>query len=134
MESTAQEVPTVPSAEARSIEAMKAQAANMTGWLKFLGIISIIQGALTALSIVGIIIAWLPIWMGVLLFQAGDRATRARNSADGSELAGMLEKLKLYFVIQGILVIVMLAFVILFFVFFSSVVFNGLHQLGNVSI
>jgi hypothetical protein len=41
------------------------------GWLKFLGVLSIIGGIVQALSIVGIIIAWLPIWMGVLMFQAG---------------------------------------------------------------
>ena len=41
------------------------------GWLKFLGVLSIISGVGTALSIVGIIFAWLPIWMGVLMFQAG---------------------------------------------------------------
>ena len=41
---------------------------NMTGWLKFLGIILIIAGGLYALTLVGIIIAWLPIWLGILIF------------------------------------------------------------------
>jgi hypothetical protein len=34
------------------------------GWLKFLGVLSFIGGIFQALSIVGIVIAWLPIWMG----------------------------------------------------------------------
>ena len=38
------------------------------GWMKFLGIVMVIAGIFTAITIVGIIIAWLPIWLGVLLF------------------------------------------------------------------
>jgi hypothetical protein len=40
------------------------------GWLKFLGVISIIQGVLTAFSIVGILICWIPIWLGILLLRS----------------------------------------------------------------
>jgi len=35
---------------------------DMNGWIKFLGIAAIILGGLYALTIVGIIIAWMPIW------------------------------------------------------------------------
>ena len=76
---------------------------NMNGWLKFLGIINIISGALTALSLVGIIIAWLPIWLGVLLIQAGNRASNAQIQNDPEELVPMMEKLRLYFILQGII-------------------------------
>ena len=34
---------------------------SMKGWLKFLGILTIIAGALQVLTIVGIVFAWLPI-------------------------------------------------------------------------
>ena len=40
---------------------------DAAGWMKLIGTLAIIQGVLLALTIVGLIIAWLPIWLGVLL-------------------------------------------------------------------
>jgi hypothetical protein len=90
---------------------------GMNGWLKFLGIINIISGALTALSVVGVIIAWLPIWLGILLLQAGGQAVNAKTQNDPRELVKMMEKLRLYFILQGIVFIIMIAFVIIGLVF-----------------
>jgi len=73
------------------------------GWLKFLGIVMIISGGLTALSIVGLIIAWLYIWVGVLLWQAGDRANTAYLSRDPSMLEQYLQKMKTVIVIGGVM-------------------------------
>ena len=52
------------------------------GWLKFLGVLSIISGVGAALSIAGIIFAWLPIWMGILMFQAGSSIDSAGQFGD----------------------------------------------------
>ncbi len=60
-------------------------AVNMTGWLKFVGIVTIVSGALAALSVVGIIFAWIPIWLGILLMQAAARAENARISDNPQE-------------------------------------------------
>ena len=60
------------------LERLAFSAKNMSVWVKLMGILNIIGGALSALTIVGIIIAWAPIWMGVLLFQAGSRADEAQ--------------------------------------------------------
>ncbi len=73
------------------------------GWLKFLGILSIIGGVGQALSIVGILFAWLPIWMGVLLFQAGSSVEGAKQFGDRFAFLNSLGKLKTYFVLQGVL-------------------------------
>jgi hypothetical protein len=86
---------------------------SMNGWLKFLGIINIVSGAFTALSLVGIIIAWLPIWLGVLLIQAASNISNAKIKNDSNELVKMMEKLRLYFILQGIIFIVMIAFVVI---------------------
>ena len=40
------------------------------GWMKLIGVLSIVWGVLSALTIVGLLIAWLPIWMGVVLYQS----------------------------------------------------------------
>ena len=73
------------------------------GWLKFLGVLSIIGGIGQALSIVGILFAWLPIWMGVLMFQAGSSIESAGQFGDKFAFLRSLSSLKTYFVLQGVL-------------------------------
>lgn len=73
------------------------------GWLKFLGILSIIQGIMIAMTILGIIIAWLPIWIGVVLYQTATTIESAHVSGSKEMLQQALGKLRLYFTIQGIL-------------------------------
>ena len=83
------------------------------GWMKFLGIVMLVIGIGTALTIVGIVIAWLPIWLGVLLFQAAGRIDTAFATEDAGYLRESLAKLKTYFVIQGVLLLIYLVFVAL---------------------
>ena len=99
---------------------LKVSARSMAGWLKFLGIVNIISGAFTALSLVGIIIAWLPIWLGVVLIQAASKATNANMSDDPKELVEMMDKLRLYFIIQGVLIIVGIGTVIIGAIMFGA--------------
>jgi len=87
-----------------------------SGWMKFLGIISIISGALTALSLVGIIIAWLPIWMGVLLYQAGNLANSAFFQKDEVKFLQSISKIRLIFIIAGITAIVYIAISLIVFI------------------
>jgi hypothetical protein len=103
-----------------SLDAIKQTAVSMSGWLKFLGIINIIWGAVTAISIVGIIFAWLPIWLGVVLLQAASSATHANLSNDPNDLAEMMSKLRMYFIIQGVLIIVSVAAVIIGIIVFGA--------------
>lgn len=95
------------------INDIRRTAAEMAGWLKFVGIVNIISGALVALSLFGIVIAWIPIWMGVLLFQAGSSATSAQAGQRTDDLVNLVKRLKTYFIINGVLVIVGVAFFIL---------------------
>ncbi len=97
-------------------------AMNTAGWLKFLGIVNIVAGGLTAITIVGIVIAWLPIWIGILLFQAGSRAAELGVTGDPEKLIQMLQKLKTYFIIQGILLLIGVAFWII-------VIYAGIHNM-----
>ncbi len=84
-------------------------AKGMTGWMKFMGIVTIIGGCLQALSIVGLVIAWLPIWMGVVLTKAGSKAGEYADKGDFASLEGMTGQLKTYFTISGIMIIVSFA-------------------------
>lgn len=95
-------------------------------WMKLLGVVMVITGILTALTVVGIIIAWLPIWLGVLLFQAAERIERAFAIADEMLLREALAKLKTFFVIQGVLLLVYLAVAV------GSVLLGSFAFLGTV--
>ena len=103
---------------------------GMIGWLKFLGIVNIVSGALSVLSIWGILIAWLPIWLGVLLLQAANRITNARFSNNQGELVQMMDKLRLYFVIQGVLIIVSVILGIIAVIIFGGLLFQYMQGSG----
>src|SRR5450759_800780 len=76
------------------------------GWLKFLGVLFIIGGIGQVLTIVGILFAWLPIWMGWLMFQAGSSINAAGQFGDKFAFLRSLGNLKTYFVLQGVLVLI----------------------------
>jgi hypothetical protein len=93
---------TVPQ-DTHEIQELSMPIYQARGWLKFLGVLSIISGVGAALSIVGILFAWLPIWMGVLMFQAGSSIDSAGQFGDKFAFLRSLGSLKTYFVLQGIL-------------------------------
>ncbi len=109
----------------RHLSEMAAVGENMVGWLKFLGVVNIIMGVFVALSIIGIIVAWLPIWLGVLLFQAGNQITEARISRNYYHLVTMMQKFKMYFMIQGILLLISLIFAVIGFISFGAALFSA---------
>lgn len=103
------------------------EMSKASGWMKFIGILSIISGALTALSIIGIIIAWLPIWMGVVLYQAGSLSSSISLTKDEIKLFEALSKIRLFFILTGITLIVSIAFTIIaFFIILLTGAFIGL--------
>ncbi|MBN1859736.1 hypothetical protein JW848_11130 [Candidatus Bipolaricaulota bacterium] len=79
------------------------------GWMKFLAVISII-GALVGVAIAwpSIFWAWLPIWMAVVLFRSANATVAAADSGSGDDLVTALDRLRLYFVINGIATLISL--------------------------
>lgn len=76
------------------------------GWMKLLAVLLIIQGALAAITIIGLLIAWLPIWLGILLWQSAERAQRAREAGDESIAVDALVKIKTLFTIYGVIALI----------------------------
>jgi hypothetical protein len=103
-----------------SISELSAPLAAAKGWMKFVGVMFIIQGALTALSIVGIIVAWLPIWIGVLVLQSTTAIERAQFNNDAEALKEALSRLKTYFIIQGVFYLVGIVIAAIYIVFFGA--------------
>lgn len=95
--------------ESRTVQELSLPIYQAKGWLKFLGMLSILGGILQALSVIGLLWAWLPIWMGVLLFQAGSSSELAR-AGDGQSFLRSLGSLKTYFVLNGVLSLLAILF------------------------
>lgn len=127
--------------EDKVVESMRREIGRAKGWITFLGVIVIIGGVLGALagivllgigmvgatalggigggalsgvSVIYLIIAGISIWMGVLLIQAGSRGKDFVSSNDLQYLAQMLSKLRLYFLIAGVIIIVSIVLSIVF--------------------
>lgn len=77
-------------------------------WMKLLGVMMILSGALQVLSIIGILWAWVPIWLGILLFQAAAAAEQAVATEDAAAAVRATDRLRLFFMIQGILMLIAL--------------------------
>ena len=90
------------------------------GWVKFLGVLMIIYGVLVALSIVGIIIAWLPIWLGILLVKTADSMQQAHLAGDKMAMIKAQNSLSTYFTVYGVLALIGILLVVLFLIVILS--------------
>jgi len=100
-------------------------------WMKLLGVMMIISGALQVLSIIGILWAWVPIWLGVLLFQAAGAAEQASATGDPAAAIRAADKLRLFFMIQGILMLIALVMVGVVFLLGGFAMLAGLAGMGS---
>jgi len=105
-------------------------------WMKFLAVLS---WALAGIAILGssglmLIVAWAPIWLGVVLWKAAAMAQQAAFTGTEADLAQALEQLRFYFKLSGILRILAViggAVVLIFFfaAMMAMVSGMGLHSL-----
>lgn len=95
----------------------------MAPWLKALGVANIVIGVPSVLAIVGVVY----IWMGVVLYQAGERAA----TASGHELVVLMDKLRTYFIVMTILTVVGIVLA-LGYLMILGVVLLGLSDLLSV--
>lgn len=105
------------------VQALSTPLYQSKGWMKLLAIVFIISGALIALSIIGIIIAWVPIWIGVVLFQAASATEQAYNSGSSDAMLLAQNKLKSYFTIMGVftlIIVILYALMIVWALFFGG--------------
>lgn len=100
------------------------------GWMKFLGVLSILYGVFTAMSLIGLLIAWLPVWMGILLYQAANALEYAVQGDDAEALTRTLAKLRTYFVITGVLALIGLVIMV---AVMSLGVGMGMFQAGGMA-
>ncbi len=83
--------------------------AHRRGWLVFFAVINFIYGGLAAISIVGLVVAWLPIWIGVLLIKSSNAFRDAMESGDAERGRAALASLSTILLISGIMTIIGMA-------------------------
>lgn len=104
------------------------------GWMTFLGVLSILYGAFSALSLIGLLFAWVPVWAGVVLIQAGNAARAADDGGDTAALRRAVGKLKTYFVIWGVFTLVMLLLMLPLILFgFGISIFGGVGGMSGMT-
>jgi len=94
------------------------------GWLKLLGVVLIINGVAAIFTLVGIVVCWLPIWMGILLFKAASMVEVAQANGDKVQLLESLKKIKTYFIINGILMLIALIFIVVSLIISGGALFS----------
>jgi len=101
-------------------------------WMQLVGIMLIISGALTALTIIGIIIAWIPIWAGVVLMQAAGSVDLAYAEGSAEAASKAMRRLKTYFTIFGVLTLVYIAITVIGMMFGMTAGMMGAAQMGGM--
>lgn len=93
-------------------------------WIFLVGLLAVIGGAFQVLTIVGILWAWLPIWMGILLIQAGLAAKKANETNELTQAELAVKKIATYFKIAGIVAIVFIVLGIISSIVIASLDLN----------
>ena len=115
----------------KTIQQVSAPLYSAKGWMKFIGILLIVVGVFYALSIVGIIFAWIPIWLGILVTSASNKIDMAYKSGDKYSFIEAQKKVGLYFTVYGVLILIFLILTVIFFVVALSTGFLT-HMIDNI--
>ncbi|WP_067562942.1 DUF5362 family protein [Halofilum ochraceum] len=100
-------------------------------WMQLVGVMLIISGVLTALSIVGILICWIPIWAGISLMQAAGSIDQAYITGDDAVAELAMRRLKTYFTIFGVLTLIYIVIGVLGMLFgLGAGMMGGGHGMG----
>jgi hypothetical protein len=87
--------------------------ASAAGWMKFLAVLTIAGAVLSVVaSLWSLLIVWLPIWSSVLLYAAATRVTDASSTGNETELVAALDRLRLYFLISGVVTLIALVLIV----------------------
>ena len=95
---------------------------KMVGDMRFVGIATIVYGALTCLGVITAIVGVPLIIMGLRLREAAEEFERYARAGDEGALGTALEKQGSYFYIQKIFILISLAFMVLYVVVLFAII------------
>ena len=113
------------------IRTLSAPLYRVKGWLKFVGVMLIIDGIFLVFSVVGIVVAWVPIWLGILCFQSARAIENANHSDSEESMMRSLSKLATGIIIVGVVNLVSIVVVIVLIFIFGGIA--GLMSMVDVS-
>jgi len=92
--------------ESKLIKQVSAPLFSSRRWMKFVGIMLIVTGVVYAISIIGLLLAWIPIWLGIILISAANRLEVAYTHSDKYSFIEAQTKVGSYFTIFGVLMLI----------------------------
>ena len=73
----------------------------------------------------GILYAWVPIWLGVLINGAANKMDMAYHTGNKQAFIEAQQKLNTFFVINSVIILITIVLTVLFFVAFFAGAFSG---------
>ncbi len=114
----------------KTVIAIADPMAKAAGWMKLSAIVMFVNAAFQIIGTfgIGIIFAWLPIWMGVLLWKGANRFKEALIEGDEASAILGADNIKTYFVITGVLAAIGIIFFVLYMVLVFVLGASGMLQ------
>jgi uncharacterized membrane protein YkgB len=112
-------------AGAQDDQFFKHNVRQMVSYMRFVGIIGIIYGALTCLGIITAIIGIPIIFMGVRMREAAVNFEKYSATGDFGDLANAVERQKRFFFIQFVLTIIGLVLMVIYIIVIIGILASG---------
>ena len=107
---------------------MSVNVPKMAGYMKFIGILQIIGGAIYCLTIIGAIIGVPVIYMGIRLREAAEGFEKYLASDSKQDLSNAIEKQTKSFFIQFVLAIISLALLGIYIIVLIGLLASGVFN------
>lgn len=101
---------------------------TMSKWMQFMAVVFYVLGGLYVVSCIGLIVCWVPILMGLWLWQSAQEFQKLVQDGQEHSFDTAIEKLKTYFMFTGIVTIVIIVLYVLiiigYIIFFAALLQN----------
>lgn len=75
-------------------------------WLRLISVFHFFQAGLLIATLYGIPVAWIPVWLGVTLWQLANSAQNAMRTGNQYSVTATIRKTRRYFILMGITAII----------------------------
>ena len=91
-------------------------------WIKILAISNVIGGIVLACTLIGLIIMWVPVWTGIILWKMSENIKNAATTGETAELETAFTRMRLFFKISGIIILFFIILYVFIAIFGISVI------------
>jgi len=102
----------------------------MSKWMKFVGIVNIVLGAMACASCVGAIYGWIPILLGIWTVNSSKNFKLFADENNEQAFEQAIYKLKNIYIFNGVLTIISLVFIALYVVGIIVLLITGAFASG----